>query len=209
MIDRREFVAASLSAGMLGLAPAGAALAEPGKNPLDALIPDYDLPEEHLPRIVKLRPGYKPFEVHVDPDHFYLYWTLPNNMAMRYTAGIGMGNLYHAGIYYVGMKREWPRWVPTPDMLQREPEVYEPVKAGMPGGLDNPLGARALYLFTKEKGDSLLRIHGTNNPATIGGAVTNGCARLVNDQIVELYDKVPIGTRVVLNQRASGGVAHS
>lgn len=209
MINRREFIATGLSAGALGLAPWTAATAKPGDNPLDALIPDYNLPEEQLPRIVRLRPGFKPFEVHVDPDHFYLYWTLPSNTAMRYTVGIGMGSLYHPGEYYVGMKKEWPRWIPTPDMLKREPKLYEPVRDGMPGGLDNPLGARALYLFTRDKGDSYLRIHGTNDPTTIGGAVTNGCARLVNDQVIELYEKVPLGTRVVLNRRASGGQAHS
>jgi len=209
MINRREFIATGLSAGALGLASAHTASAKPGDNPLDALIPEYNLPPEHLPKIVRLRPGFAPFEVHVDPDHFYLYWTLPNNTAMRYTVGIGMGSLYHPGEYYVGMKKEWPRWVPTPDMLERQPDVYEPLRAGMPGGIDNPLGARALYLFTEEKGDSYLRIHGTNDPATIGGAVTNGCARLVNDQVIELYEKVPIGTRVVLNKRSTGGEAHS
>ncbi len=209
MINRRAFIATGLGAGALGLVPGAAAWARPGDNPLDALIPEYDLPEEQLPRIVRLRPGFKPFEVHVDPDYFYLYWTLPNNTAMRYTVGIGMGSLYHPGEYYVGMKKEWPRWVPTPGMLKREPALYEPVKEGMPGGIDNPLGARALYLFTPEKGDSLLRIHGTNDPSTIGGAVTNGCARLVNDQVIELYEKVPLGTRVVLRKRASGGEVHS
>ncbi len=208
MINRREFVKTGLAAGSLGLASTTGALAELGDNPLDALIPDYNLPEEQLPRIVKLRPGFKPFEVHVDPDFFYLYWTLPNNTALRYTVGVGMGSLYHPGEYYVGMKREWPAWVPTPGMLERQPEIYKPVVQGLPGGIDNPLGARALYLFTRENGDSYLRIHGTNDPATIGGAVSNGCARLVNDQVIDIYDRVPIGTRVKLNPRSQGGPAH-
>ena len=83
-------------------------------------------------------------------------------------------------------------------MIDREPEKYAKYKDGMPGGIDNPLGARALYLFTPERGDTFLRIHGTNDPDTLGRRVSNGCARLVNSQIIELYDQVPMDTRVVL-----------
>jgi len=209
MLNRRGFVASGLAAGSLGLMSAGAARAAFGDNPLDFDIPDYNLSEAHQPSVVELTPGFKPFEVHVDPNHFYLYWTLPNNTALRYTVGIGMGNLYHPGDYYVATKKEWPRWTPTPDMISRQPELYIPVKSGMPGGIDNPLGARALYLYTKKDGDTFLRIHGTNDPATIGGSVSNGCARLVNNQVIELFDLVPVGTRVLLNPKADGGLDHS
>jgi lipoprotein-anchoring transpeptidase ErfK/SrfK len=83
-------------------------------------------------------------------------------------------------------------------MLKREPEKYMKYEDGMPGGLNNPLGSRALYLFKPGKGDTFLRIHGTNDPSTIGKRVSNGCARLINDQMIELYDRVPMNTRVVL-----------
>ncbi|MFV2035714.1 MAG: L,D-transpeptidase [Halocynthiibacter sp.] len=209
MLNRRRFVASGITAATVGLLSGTAARAALGDHPLDFEIPIYNLPESQLPRVVELKEGFEPYEVHVDPDHFYLYWTLPNNTAMRYTVGIGMGSLYHPGDYYVARKVEWPRWTPTPDMLIRQPELYLPVKDGMPGGIDNPLGARALYLYTEEKGDSYLRIHGTNDPATIGGAVTNGCARLVNNQIIDVYDRVPIGTRVLLNPKTGAGPAHS
>jgi len=209
MLNRRRFVKSGLAAGSLGLLSAKAAVAAIADNGLDATIPDYNISEAHLPSIVEIKPEYAPWEVHVDPIRFYLYWTLPDNRAIRYTTGVGMGNLYHPGEYYVATKKEWPRWTPTPDMISRQPELYIPVKNGMPGGLDNPLGARALYLYTKEKGDSFLRIHGTNDPGTIGGAVSNGCARLVNNQIIDLYDRVAVGARVVLNTKADGGPDHS
>ena len=100
------------------------------------------------------------------------------------------------------VKKEWPSWKPTPAMVKREPEKYEKyAEDGMPGGLDNPLGARALYLFVDGR-DTYLRIHGTNQPSTIGRAVSNGCARLVNDHIIELYEKVPLGTKVYLYPKA-------
>ena len=209
MLNRRGFVTSSLAMGSVTLLSGTAARAALGDNPLDFDIPVYDLPPEQLPRVVELKEGFEPYEVHVDPDHYYLYWTLPNNTALRYTVGIGMGSLYHPGDYYVARKVEWPRWVPTPDMLERQPELYEPVINGMPGGIDNPLGARALYLFTQEKVDTYLRIHGTNDPATIGGSVTNGCARLVNNQVIDLYDRVPVGTRVLLNPKTGAPPAHS
>ena len=87
-------------------------------------------------------------------------------------------------------------------MIEREPEVYEKYADGVPGGIDNPLGARALYLYyVGTKRDSYLRIHGTSDPGTIGHAVSNGCARLTNEHITELYERVPIGTKVVLYPR--------
>ncbi|MCU0790636.1 MAG: L,D-transpeptidase [Nitratireductor sp.] len=192
MIDRRRFTAAGLSAlalgtmGALGASPAAAA--KKGK-----------LTREQLePRLVRFEGDAGPGEIHVLPDHFVLLWTLGQRRAMRYYVGIGRPGLYTPGQFFVGAKKEWPDWTPTQAMIERDPEKYAKYAGGMPGGEDNPLGARALYLFTKEQGDTFLRIHGTNQPETIGTAVSNGCARLLNEQIIELYDQVPIDTRVVL-----------
>jgi len=209
MLNRRSFVATGLAAGSLGLSSATGALASKADGGKDATIPDYDLPAIHLPRMVDLKQAMNPWEVHVDPINFYMYWTLPDNRAIRYTTGVGRGNLYHPGEFYIAVKKEWPRWTPSPDMLKREPALYNPFRKGMDGGLDNPLGARAMYLYARGKGDSYLRLHGTNDPRTIGGAVSNGCARLVNDQIIDLYDRVAVGTRVVLNPKNNGEVPHS
>lgn len=165
----------------------------------DARIPDYGLSDELLPREVRLKARFKPFEIHVDPAQFALYWTLPKRKAIRYAIGIGRPGLYEAGEFVVGAKREWPSWRPTPNMVKREPHVYEKyAEDGLPGGLNNPLGSRALYLFQPGRGDTYLRIHGTNDPRTIGKRVSNGCARLVNDQLLDLYERVPLNTRVVL-----------
>ncbi|MGX9856856.1 L,D-transpeptidase [Limimaricola variabilis] len=160
------------------------------------------LPERFLPREVDVAAGLTPGEIHVMPDEFALYWTLPGSRAIRYSVGIGRNDLYHAGSYVVGAKKEWPSWKPTPAMIKREPEKYEKyAEEGMPGGIDNPLGARALYLFVNGR-DTYLRIHGTNAPSTIGRAVSNGCARLINEHMIELYEKVPVGTKVFLYPKA-------
>lgn len=163
----------------------------------------YVIPEEHMPRMVRIKGAVQPYEIHVVPDEFALYWTLPEGKAIRYAVGIGREGLYEWGNFYVGAKKEWPEWTPTPEMIERDPASYERWKDGMPGGPNNPLGARALYLFTPNGGDSFLRIHGTNAPRTIGTRVSNGCARLVNSHVVHLYDQVPLGARVYLG-RPSG-----
>lgn len=190
MLSRRHLLGSGLAA--LGVAATRAGAHESA----DAATA---LPPEWQPTLVSIPPGFLPGEIHVDPDAFALYWTLPGDMAIRYAVGIGRPGLYEAGTYTVGAKKEWPSWTPTPDMVAREPELYGPyAETGMPGGPDNPLGARALYLFTPERGDTFLRIHGTNAPQTIGTAVSNGCARLMNDHIVDLYERVPLDATVVL-----------
>ncbi|MFD2738893.1 L,D-transpeptidase [Sulfitobacter aestuarii] len=182
-----------------GLAATGAAFAATGAMAHGPkTIPNYELPEFMMPQLVPLEGGAAPYEVHVDPDMFALYWTLPDDMALRYTVGVGRPGLYEAGEFYVGAKKEWPSWTPTPGMIEREPEIYAKHKDGMEGGLHNPLGSRALYLFQPGRGDTFLRIHGTNKPKTLASRVSNGCARLLNDQMVDLYDRVPMDTRVVL-----------
>lgn len=160
------------------------------------------LPPEFAPTLVRVDAGLAPGVIHVLPDAFRLYWTLPSGEAIRFAVGVGRPGLYHEGIFTVGDKREWPSWRPTSDMIERDPEAYAQWADGMPGGPDNPLGARALYLFDETGRDTFLRIHGTNDPRTIGTAVSNGCARLTNDHVVELYDMVLLGTTVVLHPQA-------
>ncbi len=189
MLTRRHLLATTLAA--LGAAASRA-------DAQEAAEASQALPPSPQPVLVAIPPGFAPGEIHVDPDAFALYWTLQDDTAIRYTCGIGRPGLYEPGEFYVGAKKEWPSWTPTPDMIARQPERYAQYADGMPGGPDNPLGARALYLFTPERGDTFLRIHGTNAPETIGTAVSNGCARLVNEQIIDLYERVPLNARVVL-----------
>lgn len=161
------------------------------------------LPEDYFPTLVNLPPFVPAGVIHVFPNEFRLFLTLPDAQALRYTVGVGKPGLYHAGQYTVGMKREWPSWKPTPAMIKRNPDAYARYADGMPGGEDNPLGARALYLFDADGHDTYLRIHGTNKPRTIGTAVSNGCARLTNDHVTDLFDRVPIGTVVILHKQTA------
>ena len=121
----------------------------------------YKIPDQHKAKIVNIKAGFGPNEIHVDPGNFALYWTLPEGKAVRYIVGIGVEGRYYPGTYRIARKVEWPHWTPTKNMIRRQPELYAKHAAGMAGGPDNPLGSRALYLY-KGSRDSLLRIHGTD-----------------------------------------------
>jgi lipoprotein-anchoring transpeptidase ErfK/SrfK len=130
----------------------------------------YQVPSHLHPRIVDIKDSFRPNEIHVDPGQFALYWTLPEGKAIRYSVGIGKAGRYRSGTFRIRRKAEWPSWTPTSDMIERSPASYAQYANGMAGGINNPLGARALYLFSGNR-DTFLRIHGTNAPRTIGSAV--------------------------------------
>ncbi len=206
MMNRRRFTATGIAASTICIGSPNFAH-ERGEP--------YILREDLMPREVRLKTSLPTGELHIDPNNFALYWTLEDNRAVRFAVGVGRSNLYHPGTFFVGAKREWPWWKPTPDMMERNPDSYAefaegmPFEKGQPGGIDNPLGARAMYLYNGSGQDTYLRIHGTNDPSTIGIAVSNGCARLVNDQVSELYELIPLGTKVVLYEKTGGAAAHS
>lgn len=158
----------------------------------------YQIPKHQQAKVVRIRDRFVPGEIHVDPGQFALYWTLEGGKAIRYPVGIGKAGRYYAGTFHVGRIAEWPRWTPTKNMIRREPHIYAKHAAGMPGGAGNPLGARALYLYNGNR-DSLLRIHGTPQPENVGRAVSNGCVRMFNAHVIDLAQRVPKGTRVVLH----------
>ncbi|WPZ13153.1 L,D-transpeptidase [Nitratireductor rhodophyticola] len=133
----------------------------------------------------------------VDPENRFLYLVMENGKAMRYGIGVAKAGLEYQGDGVIGRKAEWPNWAPTLAMINREPERYRPLAAGMQGGLTNPLGARALYLY-KDGRDTLYRIHGTTEPWSIGRSVSSGCIRLLNHDIMDLYKRVPRGARMVV-----------
>ncbi|WP_431297602.1 L,D-transpeptidase [Tabrizicola sp. BL-A-41-H6] len=159
---------------------------------------DWVVPDEYLPREVRFRDPQEVGTIIVDPDYFELYWITAPQQGMLFTVGVGRGNLYESGRFTVGAKKEWPSWTPTKSMIARDPDHYAKYADGMPGGPNNPLGARALYLFDDGGNDTYLRIHGTPEPWTIASAVSNGCVRLVNDHIIQLYEAVEVGAPVVL-----------
>lgn len=136
----------------------------------------------------------------VDPYARFLYHVLPNGEAMRFGIAVGRAGLAFTGTGTIRRKEAWPSWTPTQNMIRREPELYGPVSGGLSGGLDNPLGARALYLYRGGR-DTMYRIHGTMEPASIGKATSAGCIRLFNQDILDLYDEVPMGTTVKVRTR--------
>jgi lipoprotein-anchoring transpeptidase ErfK/SrfK len=133
--------------------------------------------------------SYPPGTIVVSTEERRLYYVLPGNQAIRYGVGVGRPGFAWTGVRTVAMKREWPSWQPPAQMLRRRPDLPR----FMRGGPDNPLGARAMYL-----GGTLYRIHGSNEPNTIGQAVSSGCIRMTNEDVVDLYDRVRLGARVIV-----------
>jgi lipoprotein-anchoring transpeptidase ErfK/SrfK len=142
----------------------------------------------------------RPGTLVVDSAHRYLYLVQEGGKAMRYGVGIGRDGFTWSGRGEIRLKREWPTWTPPAEMIVRQPEL-EPYRNGMAPGLENPLGARALYIFEDGR-DTLYRVHGTNDPATIGLAVSSGCVRLINQDVIDLYGRVPVGSTIVVQQAA-------
>ena len=153
---------------------------------------DERLPAAYQRQAVFYRTNEPPGTIIVDTADRYLYLVQGNNRAIRYGIGVGREGFQWQGLLKISRKAEWPDWTPPPEMIQRQP--YLP--RFMAGGPGNPMGARALYL-----GATIYRIHGTNQPQTIGSAVSSGCFRLVNDDVIDLYGRVPVGTKVVVRQR--------
>ena len=141
--------------------------------------------------------GYKPGTIVIDPQQKFLYHVQSAFTARRYGVAVGKDGLDYHGTVTVGRMAEWPRWIPTKEMIERAPEKYAKYADGMDGGPENPLGARAIYLYAGGK-DTYLRIHGTTQPWTIGTAASNGCFRMVNEHVMELFSRVTIGTQVVV-----------
>ncbi len=141
--------------------------------------------------------GYTRGTIVIDTASRYLYLVEGSNRARRYAIAVGRDGLQYKGSVKVGDKQEWPRWIPTKDMQKREPAKYGKYADGMPGGGQNPLGARAIYLYENGR-DTHLRIHGTIAPETIGTNSSNGCFRMINEHVMDLYRRVPMGTQVVV-----------
>lgn len=132
----------------------------------------------------------------VDTANYFLYWTMPNGRAMRYGVGLGRAGFEWSGKGHIAYKRKWPVWTPPAEMIERQPEL-EMYRHGQPPGLLNALGARALYIHQGNR-DTLYRVHGTMDVATIGKAVSSGCVRMIFQDIIDLHDRVPNGAPIVV-----------
>lgn len=197
MIDRRSLIA--LSAAMAVTAAARPVLAIPAIQPPppSAPIPGLALAPEFYPTIVTVRRELEPGSIHVLSDKHFLYFIALKGVAIRYGVAVGRAELVFRGVAEVGKKVEWPSWKPTREMIERNPKAYAKYADGMPGGPKNPLGARAIYLFQNGR-DTAIRIHGTIEPNSIGKSVSNGCLRMVNEHVIDLYDRVALGAPVMV-----------
>lgn len=158
----------------------------------------YAVPKHHQPRLVQLKTKVDPYQIHIETGLFALYWTLPENKAVRYPVGVAVSARHVTGQFTIRRKVKNPSWTPTAAMLRREPELYRKYARGVKGGSpENPLGSRALYLYRGSR-DSLLRIHGTNRPEDVGRKVSNGCIRMINSHVAYLYEQVKPRTKVFI-----------
>ena len=180
--------------------PAGAQLFGPAPAPtmqepdpgVDHTARDKDLPQELRRTSVFYRSDYPPGTIIVNTADRFLYLIVSDQRALRYGIGVGRDGFQWGGVHKISRKAEWPDWTPPPEMIERQP--YLP--RFMAGGPGNPMGAAALYI-----GATVYRIHGTNAPETIGQAVSSGCFRLVNEDVQDLYERVPVGTKVVVQHQ--------
>ena len=185
-IDRRMLVL-----GMFVL------LAVPGQALAHTARRKFVLEERFLPQNVRSPYDYPAGTIVVVPREKYLYLVGSAGSARRYGIGVGKAGLAFTGSAVIGRKAKWPSWRPTDNMIRRDPGKYARYAGGVPGGPNNPLGSRALYLYRNGR-DTLYRIHGTTEPWTIGKAVSNGCIRMVNEHVEDLYERVPVGAQVVV-----------
>ena len=151
----------------------------------------------YSPQEVAFHGPQLPGEIVINSHEKFLYLVQPGGTARRYGVAIGKEGLGWRGKATIKSKVEWPSWKPTPAMIKRSPEKYARYADGMKGGPGNPLGARALY-FYQGKHDTSIRIHGTTQPWTIGSAASNGCFRMINEHVIDLYSRVPVGTKVTV-----------
>lgn len=203
----------------LSLAAACAPEPEPVEDPQpqNVVVPGYEtiidngyavaaVPSEYLDTpnrrfLVQYTGPAEPGQIEVDIYAKFLYWIMEDGTAWRYPIAVGRLGRSIRTDTVIKRKVEWPGWTPTANMLRNEPDVYGPFSGGIPGGLRSPLGARALYLYRGDR-DTYFRIHGTNDLASIGNSGSAGCIRMFNQDIIHLFEQVPLGTRVVMRSEA-------
>ena len=202
MMRLRLFAVLALATGLAGcistskFEPVSESIFKPHDKELLAKV-QYEkavLPEPYRRHIVDYHRKEAPGSIMVDSDARYLYYVLPESKAIRYGIAVGEEALAFSGVAKIGRMAEWPSWTPTQNIKDR---LGAGIPNFMPGGPNNPLGSRALYLFANNK-DTLFRIHGTNQPEFIGSAVSSGCIRMTNEDIIDLYNRTKMGAIVVV-----------
>lgn len=221
--SRRQFLSVTLAAASGLLLPGCATTTDGPSAPAPEPTPDANyvsmyraMPEEDFPipaidlakvdkrfyrQLVDDPTGAQPGTIVVDTGSFYLYLVQAGGKAMRYGVGLGRQGFEWSGDGVIQWKQRWPKWTPPAEMIARQPELekYSAENGGQPPGLNNPLGARALYIFQNRE-DTLYRLHGTPEYWTIGKAVSSGCVRLMNQDIIDLYDRVPTPAPIIVRR---------
>ncbi len=210
MLDRRSMMVSALAAGaMLQARPALAMSAfamQVAKPPIapetlgsaEAPLPGLTIAPEHYPVEVTVKRDFAPGSIIVLSSQHFLYFITKPGHAIRYGVAVGKAELVFRGQAQIGKMTEWPNWKPTPEMVERNPAAYAKyAEKGMEGGPKNPLGARAIYLYQNGR-DTAVRIHGTLEPNSIGKSVSNGCLRMVNAHVIDLYSRVQLGAAVTV-----------
>jgi lipoprotein-anchoring transpeptidase ErfK/SrfK len=209
LISRRLFLACAGASVLGGCVTAQTSAPEPDtaerlllpetREPYKVAAVDLnEIPERYHRQIVEDPTGERPGTVVVDPGERFLYLVMPGGKAMRYGVGVGRQGFAWSGTATIARKAAWPRWIPPAEMVVRD-RFARRWASGMSGGPENPLGARALYLYQNGR-DTLYRIHGTAEAWSIGRAVSSGCVRLLNADVIDLYNRVPTGARVVVRR---------
>ena len=186
----------------LGLGGCYATLPDPKISAHDAkylaMVPNFEVEMDYRRYQVDYATTEAPGTIIVDASRHFLYFVLPNGKANRYGVATGAEAAGWTGEAKIGRKAEWPHWMPPADMLERWPHLKPTAAAGgLSGGPDNPLGARALYLYQNGR-DTLYRIHGTNEPETIGRDVSSGCIRMINMDVIDLFSRAAVGAKVIV-----------
>ena len=195
-ITRRRLLAAFAATAALPWTPARALEDEP--FPVSAS-DERKIEYKYRRREVKFETAEPAGTIVVDPRKRFLYLVLGNGQAIRYGASVGKAGRTWSGAATIGRMEKWPTWTPTPEHVAEYPKLVKWQQGGMPGGPDNPMGARALYLYQGEV-DTIYRIHGTHDPALVGKKKTAGCFALLNTDIIDLYNRVELGARVVVTE---------
>ena len=207
-VSRRSFLSGSAaSLGALGLAGCVSdGLSQADVDRMYAAVPDKKFPipaadvtqvdRKYYRRTVRYESKEAPGTIIVDPSNYYVYRIEGDDTATRYGANVGRQGFLWSGEAYVGRKAEWPTWTPPPEMIKRQPEVAKYAR-GMPGGPENPLGARTLYLYQKGR-YTLYTIYSTSEPDTIGTNLTSGCTGLLTQDMIDLYDRTAVNTKVIV-----------
>lgn len=181
MIHRRQFLVASAATAAF-------------PTLVEANTTEYD----PTPQFVRIKKKFQPGQMLIARRSYYLYWVTEPRKAIRYGVGVGKAGLEFTGQATIDVKKEWPTWRPTQEMIERSPNTYARFRGNsyvQPGGPNNPLGARAMYLFQNGR-NTYFAIHGTTQPESIGKNWSNGCIRMLNEHVMDLYERVPVGTIV-------------